>query len=284
MFDIRQNNIDVFCDTEKMCKNNHALIEAIETSNRKQQLIKEADLVEVQKHRYDEQAKIIVSKKRSLEASAGYAGLKVCVHNFASATNPGGGVTRGSNAQEEAICRCSSLYFNLNTRTLIDDFYNKHRYSIQSGEMTKTYNDDCIFTPGVCVFKTDTTAPELLPEENWYKVDVITCAAPNLREYSGNPINSGAGKVSHNISNNELFEIHVKRMSRICDIAAREKEEVLILGAFGCGAFSNSPQIVAEAMAKVVEKYKYDFKVIEFAVFCSKWDTENYKAFSKSLG
>ena len=33
-----------------------------------------------------------------------YAGQKVAgVHNFASATNPGGGVTRGSSAQEECL-------------------------------------------------------------------------------------------------------------------------------------------------------------------------------------
>lgn len=86
------------------------------------------------------------------------------------------------------------------------------------------------------------------------------------------------------ISDKNLLELHVKRMSRICDIAKSKNEEVLILGAFGCGAFSNSPRVVAEAMARVVEKYKYDFKVIEFAVFCSPRDTENYDMFSKRLG
>ncbi len=44
--------------------------------------------------RYEQDAEIIVSKKRSYEAAAGYPGERVCVHNFASATNPGGGVTK----------------------------------------------------------------------------------------------------------------------------------------------------------------------------------------------
>ena len=47
------------------------------------------------KARFTDEAKIVVSTKRTFEAAAGYAGQKVAVHNFASATNPGGGVTRG---------------------------------------------------------------------------------------------------------------------------------------------------------------------------------------------
>ena len=120
--------------------------------------------------------------------------------------------------------------------------------------------------------------------EKWYEVDVITCAAPNLRERPSNPMNPGSGTTQVKISDKDLLNLHIKRMSRICDIAVAQKEEVLILGAFGCGAFCNSPRIVAEAMARVVEKYRYDFKVIEFAVFCSPRDSENYEVFSKRLG
>lgn len=63
--------------------------------------------------RYEKPAQVIVSKKRTLEAAADYADRQVCVLNFASASNPGGGVAKGSSAQEEAICRCSTLHENL---------------------------------------------------------------------------------------------------------------------------------------------------------------------------
>jgi len=284
MFDRRQNNIDVFMDTENMCRTDKKLIDVIRKSNAGQVIIKDEEELSTQTHRYEEPAKVVVSKKRSLEAAEAYTGMKVYVHNFASATNPGGGVTKGSNAQEEAICRCSTLYFSLSDRKIADEFHNRHKMLLRMGEMTSLYNDDCIFTPGVCVFKSDTSSPELLPVEKWYEVDVITCAAPNLRERPSNPMNPGSGTTQVKISDKDLLNLHIKRMSRICDIAVAQKEEVLILGAFGCGAFCNSPRIVAEAMARVVEKYRYDFKVIEFAVFCSSRDSENYEVFSKRLG
>ena len=50
-------------------------------------------------------------------------------------------------------------------------------------------NADIIYTPGVTVFKTDTSNPKLLDEKDWYDVDVITCAAPNLRERPSNRFN-----------------------------------------------------------------------------------------------
>lgn len=77
--------------------------------------------------------------------------MKTAVHNFASATNPGGGVTRGSSAQEECLCRCSGLYFSLNTKPMWDGFYNPHRNT-----HNPIHNDDIIYTPGVVVFKKDT--------------------------------------------------------------------------------------------------------------------------------
>lgn len=284
MFDRRQSNINIFTDTERMCRTDKKLIDVIHKSNERQILIRDEDDTNKQINRYEEPAKIVVSKKRSLEAAEGYKGMKICVHNFASATNPGGGVTKGSNAQEEAICRCSTLYFNISNQKISNEFHTKHRSLIKMGKMTSLYNDDCIYTPGVCVFKSDTSLPELLPENKWYEVDVITCAAPNLRERPSNPMNPSSGMIGVKIRDKELLELHIKRMSRICDIAVEQKEDVLILGAFGCGAFCNSPRVVAEAMARVVEKYRYSFKVFEFAVYCTSRDTENYEVFSKRLG
>lgn len=108
----RQENIEIFKDTEKLCKENAAIKQALQKSRKGQKLITEdVEMSLIDKKRFRHPAKVVVSKKRTLEAAAAYKETKTAVHNFASASNPGGGVERGANAQEECLCRCSDLYF-----------------------------------------------------------------------------------------------------------------------------------------------------------------------------
>ncbi len=275
----REENVMIFQDTKKMCKENTRLKDALKNSIASQKLILENDMLpEAEKNKYTEPAQVIVSKKRSYEAASDYKDQAVCVHNFASASNPGGGVTHGANAQEECLCRCSDLYFCLNTKEMWNGFYQPHRNA-----RDPIHNDDIIYTPDVVVFKTDTACPKPMAESDWYNVNVITCAAPNLRERPSNQYNSGDGNKSIKLSDKELFAIHEKRLRRILDVAVMEGNEVAILGAFGCGAFSNNPTVVARAAKKVIEDYKYAFKTIEFAVYCSPKDDSNYKIFARTL-
>lgn len=134
------------------------------------------------------------------------------------------------------------------------------------------------------VFKSDTEYPRGLPEEKWYSVNVLTCAAPNLRERPSNRMNSGDGDEAVHISREELQVLHEKRMKRVLEIASAKGNEVVILGAFGCGAFRNLPSIVAQAMKTVVQEYRMKFETIEFAVYCSPRDDSNYWVFQGVLG
>lgn len=275
----RGDNIIIFQDTERLYKKIPALKEGVSSSIANQKLILETDkLPGLEKAPYENQAEIVVSKKRSYEAASAYKGQKVCVHNFASASNPGGGVVSGAGAQEECLCRCSTLYPCLDTDAMWKDFYLPHRR-----EHDPIHNDDIIYTPDVTVFKTDTAYPELMDEDDWYQVNVVTCAAPNLRPRPSNSYNSGDGDVAINIAPDELYRIHVKRFRRILDVALVNGNEVVVLGAFGCGAFMNDPHVVAKAAKTVVEEYKHAFKVIEFAVYCSARDERNYNIFESEL-
>ena len=140
--------------------------------------------------------------------------------------------------------------------------------------MDSTYNDDCVFSPDIIVIKSDTKYPEPLPETERYRTDVITCAAPNLNTFYG----------KGSVDNNTVKKLHIARAKRILNIAKSENEDVLILGAFGCGAFRNPPEVVAQAWAEVVRDYIYDFKKIEFAVYCPPKNPSNYMVFKEIFG
>lgn len=282
--DAKEKRKEIFQNTVQLYRSNEKLVRSVRNSKEHQLMIAEGDAVPPAAHNvYDVPAKVSVSKKRSLEASMGYSGRKVCVLNFASATKPGGGVENGANAQEESICRCSTLFPCISDNKIRSRFHNQHRAELKSGGMTALYNDDCIYTPDVVVFKTDTDNPKLLPETEWYQIDVISCAAPNLRSRPGNAMNPGSGKKGVSIKPGELLELHKKRMRRILDIAKANGVEVMVLGAFGCGVFQNPPEVAAEAMAGVVKEYLYDFIAIEFAVYCPPKDTTNYDVFNQRM-
>ena len=258
-------NIEIFEDTAERCRTNERLRKSIAQSRLFQKFTGESENIpSVHQSVFADCAKIVVSQKRTLEAALAYTGSKVAVLNFASASNPGGGVTTGAGAQEECICRCSTLFSCLTDKKMCELFYEPHRRQKNS-----LHNDDCIYTPGVTVFKTDDAVPELLDESDWYDVDVITCAAPNLR----------FGDVV--ISNDALKQLHKKRLRRILDIAISNGVENIVLGAFGCGAFKNDPKIVSDAVAETLEDYLFAFKTIEFAVFCRPGFERNYREFCR---
>ena len=79
------------------------------------------------------------------------------------------------------------------------------------------------------------------------------------------------------------MQIHEQRLTRILDVAVSNGVETVILGAFGCGAFQNKPEVVALAAKNVIKNYLQLFKNIEFAVYCSPNDDRNYKAFERAM-
>ena len=277
----REDLIKIFENTVWMCDTNQKLMDKIKNSMAYNKVISEKnadDILQNLTHETGKEAEIIVSKKRSFEAASAYRGKHISVLNFASATNPGGGVTKGASAQEECLCRVSTLYKCISASEITEAFHKKHWRALKTGEMDSFYNDDCIQTCNVTGFKSDTAKTVLLPEKDWFDVDVISCAAPNLRRMSQHD-----KQWKKNVTDQELLDIYKKRINRVLDIARYAKSEVVILGAFGCGAFANPPELVAKAMHASIDEHKYDFETIELAVYCPLRDTSNYEVFAKEF-
>ena len=266
----KQQLASVFEDTMVQIKQSEEWMSAIDYSIRNQQFIPESATISISDvQKADKPANIIVSQLRSFEAAAQYIGKRTAVLNFASATNPGGGVEKGASAQEECLCRVSTLYPCLTDQKMRDSFYTPHR---KNGNTL--HNDDIIYTPNVLVIKDDDH--NLLSEP--FSVDIISCAAPNLRERPSNQYNTG-DTIKVQISDNELLVLHEKRARKIFSSAIANGVEILILGAFGCGAFQNDPHIVAQAYKNVLPDFAHYFHTIEFAIFCNAKNIENYQVF-----
>lgn len=270
----KQQLASVFEDTMAQIKQSEEWMSAIDYSIHNQQFIPASAIISISDvPKADKPANIIVSQLRSFEAAAQYIGKRTAVLNFASATNPGGGVEKGASAQEECLCRVSTLYPCLVDQKMRASFYTPHR---KNGNAL--HNDDIIYTPNVLVIKDDDHNPLSEP----FSVDIISCAAPNLREKPNNAYNSGDGNKVQ-ISDNELLALHEKRARKIFASAIANGVEVLILGAFGCGAFCNNPYIVARAYKNVFPEFKQYFQTIEFAIYCRPTDSINYDAFKSTI-
>ena len=271
---------EIFKDTASWYESDETLKKAVHESIAGTKFYDAATYPALPEKKFDV-TKITVTKGRTFETAVNLRGknfnAKIAVHNFASATNPGGGVIHGSRAQEEALCRCSTLYPALNTDENFKRYYNFHRK-----RQDALYTDACIFTPNVIICKSDIDLPERMPQENWVTVDVMTCAAPNLRVYPNNKYNPGNNKQAK-VTDAELLKIHEQRARHMLTILANNGVDIFVTGAFGCGAFANNPGVVAQAYKNILPEFDGYFKEIVFAIYCTPREVENYEAFNKIL-
>lgn len=271
--DSRQLRMEIFEGTRSLCQRNERLKGSVEKSSREQTIYWEGEKIDLGNPRFSSTLNLMVSKEKTVEAARKYAKAdkKVCILNFASSVSPGGGVVNGSQAQEESICRVSTLYFALSDKNTAGKFYDKHWELIHQGQFNRRNTDDIIYTPGVTVVRDDSNDEVMLPEKKWYQIDVITCAAPDIR--------SVGDETEYNPGENELYREFVKRWKCILSAGAKHKADVLILGAFGCGVFANPPKLVAEAFCEAVNGFENYFEAIEFAIYSPRENNENYQAF-----
>ena len=280
MINKRDQLAEVFRDTQAFYRENRFLKESVDKAIAKTTYYS-PDEYPALPESTNKQGAVRVSKSKIFEAAVDlhkqFPDRKIAVLNFASATNPGGGVKNGSSAQEESLCRCSTLYPTLDQKRMWN-----HYYSVNRSKSDPLHTDACIYSPGIVICKTDESIPRRLPEDRFLSVDVITCAAPNLRDKPSNVYNPARGNAT-GISADELYDLHLKRAKHILHIAAYNSVDVFVLGAFGCGAFQNDPNVVAKAYRDALRDYGSRFDLIEFAIYCREWETENYDAFKRQL-
>lgn len=262
--------IKVFADTQEFCKTDPVLKEAVSYGMEHTKLY-EADEYPELPYTPDKLGLALTLNLKSFQAAVKFHKVmpekKIAVLNFASPVNPGGGVLSGSLAQEESLCRCSTLY------PLIAQDWLKDRYYMPNRRASDFRNTDtCIYSERVVICKSDGELPERLKPEDFVTVDVITCAAPDLRKLKPSEYNA-----------RENFELHVQRAKHVMHISALYGVDILITGAFGCGAFRNDPEVVAMAWQEALKDYRRKFDYIVFAVYFREHEIGNFRAFNDRI-
>ena len=267
--------IEVFKDTQAWIDQDPTLSKSVAFAKKHTEVFYEDDYPAFDMSK-EKDTVITVTGDRSFQAAMRLhrenPDAKIAVMNFANAFHPGGGVTKGSSAQEESLCRTSTLYPLLYRVTLRDSYY-KHHHDVNTPKAT----DSLIYTEGVVICKTDESLPKRMDPQDWVTVDVITIAAPDLRSRSNvhAPLVGGGTYMN----NAELFGYHVKRAIHMLTCAASKKADILVLGAFGCGAFQNDPNVVARAYKTALQEFPKVFERVEFAVYCPPGGSTNYRVF-----
>lgn len=235
---VQSNKLDLF-DTEAMVKGT-------------QFYSKKLDIDYDSLPKYDSEIKVIDSDTLYAAKDLVDKGYNPCVLNMASFHTPGGGVLRGSSAQEENIFRRTNLFQSLYQFHKIGEEYGipqrKERYPLD-------YRFGAIYTPNVTVFKESDDKDYALMDVP-FKVSVISSAAVKNPTLEGDSLP------------NKVIEVTRNKIRQILDIALANGHDSIVLSAFGCGAYKNPPHEVAKIFKEVLslEEYRQAFKVIEFAI------------------
>jgi uncharacterized protein (TIGR02452 family) len=127
-----------------------------------------------------------------------------------------------------------------------------------------------IYSPDCPILRTD--SGDWL--ETPFVVNFITSPAPN------------AGAIQANEPENlaKIPPTFRERMGKLLALAAHHQCDVLVLGAWGCGAFRNDPQTVASIFWEYLgpgSQFRGRFKKVQFSVLDTSKGQAIYAAFAK---
>ncbi len=209
-------------------------------------------------------------------------GFNPAVLNMASLYHPGGGVLQGSGAQEEELCRRSTLAISLYQFSLPGGRYGDLADMVGVKRRAERYPMDNtyggIYSPGITFFRGTQDQGYVLLEET-FQAAVISVASLNYNPKHGhNTLDNG------NIPESDK-PVLKEKIRTILRIGALKGHDSLVLGALGCGAFCTPPAQMARLFHEVLDEPEFDgrFRKIIFAIIDSP-SSNNFKPFKKELG
>jgi len=194
--------------------------------------------------------------KRLLDEGA----KKVAVLNYANGVRPGGGFLHGARAQEEALCRCSALYrclIDTRARPFFDDNL-RAQTALVTGAIV--VSDDVPF------FRDEDLSLRTAP----FCATVLTAAAPDL----GWLLAATSEGIEPKSRFDEVPAVFARRTRFVVAAAVAAGCDALVAGPWGCGAFGNDADVVADAFAAAIDELGAGLSRVAFSV----WGPEDNRA------
>lgn len=174
--------------------------------------------------------------------------------NMANRHTPGGGVLNGARAQEESLFRQSNLCVSLYQYS--DYHAGLLGLAKGDGSYPMDRNTGGIYSGRVTFFRTSQRQGDKLVDTP-FECAVVSVAAINRPD-----LNAQGRLVPWAV---EATEKKIRTMLRIGLVHGHD---AIVLGAWGCGAFHNPPEHMAEIFNAVLHEPEFEnkFKVVRFAV------------------
>ena len=208
-------------------------------------------------------------------------GYNPAVLNMASLYHPGGGVLTGSSAQEEELCRRSTLVISLYQFSLPGGRYGDLADMVRVKRRAERYPLDNtyggIYSPDITFFRATKDEGYALLDEP-FRAAVISVASLNYNPKHGhNSLDNG------NIPEQDK-PILKEKIRTILRIGVLKGHDSLVLGALGCGAFCTPPAQMARIFHEVMDEQEFQgrFKKIVFAIIDSP-SSNNFQPFLKEF-
>ena len=196
-------------------------------------------------------------------------GVCFAVLNMANAYVPGGAYVEGAIAQEENMFRRTDCHFRIDEREYdaTADRYRTEMTDLLTARRGAVYLD--VEQPRVCLRgPEDRSSADLgyawLAHDEIFPFFELRAAARDLRD--GSEFDSVDAR---------------RRIGAQLDTLTRHGVRHAVLSAFGCGAFCNPADEVAQIYREELERRRASFSLVAFAIFAPGYGPDNYTPFAE---
>lgn len=193
--------------------------------------------------------------------------LNPAILNFAHSYNCGGGFEHASGSQEEAVFRTSTLFLSLWPHRRADDGPNVLARGEWIGDFDEEFPRKDAFYPHSECGAIYSPCVKLAREVAKGRKAPLYAHGQLKRSPKFACISMAAQDLPREGDSSFDVDLLREKLRTIFHLAVKHGHDSIVLGAFGCGYFSNPPEEVADCFAELLfGEFQHSLRVVAFAI------------------